>query len=173
MISFDGSTDYFYGTGTVYKLLNSKYCLIITCAHNLIQYNEAAQSKQRAKQLYYLPNGKQDESKRLICVDWIAHEKYNPNIPHCQYDLGIVLCYDGIKYYKKEDININAIRINEYKKNMLKNCHIFGYPVKAEGILMGNGGRARKVNNEWVYENMYTYPGESGSVIYKESEDED
>eukprot|EP01084_Bolivina_argentea_P170753 295883_1 len=35
MISYDGSNDYFYGTGTVYKVLNAKYCLIITCAHNL------------------------------------------------------------------------------------------------------------------------------------------
>eukprot|EP01084_Bolivina_argentea_P083236 150720_1 len=129
--------------------------------------------KKEHNNYFFLPNGKQDESKRLVCVDWVAHEHYNPNIKHCPYDIGIILCYDGIKYYKKQNINIDAIRINEYKKDFLKNCHIFGYPVKAEGILMGNSGRARKVNNEWVYKDINTYPGESGSVIYKESDDED
>eukprot|EP01084_Bolivina_argentea_P050094 92107_1 len=48
MISFDGSNDYFYGTGTVYKVLNSKYYLVLTCAHNLIEYNEETKSKKRA-----------------------------------------------------------------------------------------------------------------------------
>eukprot|EP01084_Bolivina_argentea_P170755 295886_1 len=99
MISYDGSDNYFYGTGTMYKQFNSKYCLILTCAHNLVEYNDIKKSKQKATKIFYLPKGINHNKIRLECIDWVAHEKYDPNIKHCPYDIGVILCCDGFKYY--------------------------------------------------------------------------
>eukprot|EP01084_Bolivina_argentea_P294021 505807_1 len=173
-ISYDGNNNaYRYGTGTIYKHLDGKYYLMITCAHNVVYFNDRNNKKQYAKKLFYLPNGIQDEDTRLICIEWIAHPNYNPNITHCPYDIGIVLCYDPRKYCKKNNLNVNEfIRINNWNKNQLKHCKIFGYPVKCEGQLMGREGIANKDNNEWKY-TINTYPGQSGSSLYKVKELDD
>eukprot|EP01084_Bolivina_argentea_P254256 427411_1 len=151
-ISRDGGSTYRYGTGTVYKQLHGKYYLVITCAHNLVYFNDKANKKENAQKLFYLPNGVKDESVRLVCVEWIAHEKYDPNRSHCPYDIGLILCYDPTKYYKKQNINVNEfVSIDKYKKQTLKRCNIFGYPVKCEGQLMGKFGTANKDQeyDEW------------------------
>eukprot|EP01084_Bolivina_argentea_P294022 505808_1 len=74
-ISYDGTDTYYHGTGTIYKQLNSKYYLMITCAHNLVDFNERNNKKEYAKNIFYLPNGVQDQDTRLVCINWIAHER--------------------------------------------------------------------------------------------------
>eukprot|EP01084_Bolivina_argentea_P226512 382620_1 len=78
-ISYEGDDTYRYGTGTIYKNLQGKYYLGITCAHNLIYHNDDTNTKEKAKKIYFLPNGIQDENTRLQCIEWMAHEKYDPN----------------------------------------------------------------------------------------------
>eukprot|EP01084_Bolivina_argentea_P282879 484335_1 len=176
-ISFDGSENtYRYGTGTIYKHLGGKYYLVITCAHNLVYFDDIKNGKEKAKKLFYLPNGVQDQNNRLVCIDWIAHKDYNARIDHCENDIGIILCYDAKKYYKKNNINVNeSIRIDTCIKDKIKRCKIFGYPVKCEGQLLGKEGTATKDNNynEWKYSNINTYPGHSGAALYKLQELDD
>eukprot|EP01084_Bolivina_argentea_P170756 295887_1 len=43
----DGNDVYRYGTGTMYKKLDNKYYLIITCAHNLTYFNDKRHSKKK------------------------------------------------------------------------------------------------------------------------------
>eukprot|EP01084_Bolivina_argentea_P003474 6525_1 len=172
VISYDGSDDdYYYGTGTMYKQLGGKkYYLIITCAHNLVKLDDKKNELKSAAKLFYLPNGVKQQGIRLQCLHWIAHESYDARIDHCENDIGIILCYDGKKYYKKQNINVNEIiRIDTYNRNELKSCRIFGYPVLCEGLLMGKYGTAIKESeyNEWKYTNINTYPGQSGSAVYK------
>eukprot|EP01084_Bolivina_argentea_P030748 56924_1 len=130
-ISYDNEKDvngndiYRYGTGTMYKQLDKKYYLVITCAHNLTYFNDKTHSKEKVKKLFYLPTGIQDQKTRLKCIEWVAHPQYNPNTSHCPHDIGIILCYDGLKYYKKQNINVNdVICIKKCNKNILKNCNI-------------------------------------------------
>eukprot|EP01084_Bolivina_argentea_P226513 382621_1 len=135
-ISYEGDDRYRYGTGTVYKHLDGKYYLVITCAHNLVYYDDETNGKEKAKQIFFLPNGIQDENTRLKCVEWIAHEQYDPNIPHSEHDIGIILCYDARKVYKKEILPYiimnDVISIGQCKKAVLKGCSIYGYPVKGK-----------------------------------------
>eukprot|EP01084_Bolivina_argentea_P287765 493788_1 len=173
-ISYDGDdNEYRYGTGTTYKHLNGKYYLVITCAHNLVHFDDIKNKKQTAKKLFYLPNGVQDQKNRLKCIDWMAHEQYNARMDHCPYDIGMILCHDPKKYYQKQKLNINEfIRIDKTNKNHLKRCYIYGYPVKCEGLLMGKRGMLNKEQDEWKYR-INTYGGQSGSALYKVKELDD
>eukprot|EP01084_Bolivina_argentea_P077633 140858_1 len=177
---------YYYGTGTTCKHLGGKYYVVLTCAHNLLRKKD-----QPATQLFYLPKGKniseEDERKeknmqkemRLQCIKWQYYDKYNPDMMHCQNDIGIILCYDARKYYKKlkldEDINdIIDIAFSKNKKK-LKYCNIYGYPVDCPGILMGSKGSAKRSKDnvgEWEYK-IHTFPGESGSALYVWNDDEE
>eukprot|EP01084_Bolivina_argentea_P002767 5131_1 len=47
--SYDGNDSYRYGTGTLYKHLKGKYYLILTCAHNLVYYNDETNCVEKAK----------------------------------------------------------------------------------------------------------------------------
>eukprot|EP01084_Bolivina_argentea_P021669 40263_1 len=181
---------YYYGTGTVYKHLRGKYYIVLTCAHNLLRGKN-----QPAVKLFYLPEGinkKNDEKKesnetktqkkaiRLECVEWKYYQKYNPKLLHCKNDIGIILCYDGCKYYKKLNLeeNVNdyiAIEFNQNKKKF-KKCHIYGYPTATRGILSGTRGSvviAEDNDGEWEYKNIYTFPGQSGSSLYVWDTNED
>eukprot|EP01084_Bolivina_argentea_P298045 513540_1 len=173
-ISYDNNDKYRYGTGTIYKHLEGKYYLIITCAHNLTYFDDETNKKKKAKKIFYLPNGMMDQKTRLKCIHWIAHEHYNPNISHCSNDIGIILCYDGLKYYKKQKVQVDKfIHIEACKDVLLKYCSIFGYPIKMKGQLMGQIGRVKQDEHnkdKWIYTDIYTYPGQSGSVIYKDSD---
>eukprot|EP01084_Bolivina_argentea_P287767 493794_1 len=175
-ISYDGDDEYYYGTGTVYKHLDSKYYLVITCAHNLIYSDDRNNKQEKAKKIFYLAKGIKCEKIRLTCIEWIVHEQYNADLKHCPNDIGIILCKDSKKYYKKQKINVNElIRIDSSKKNELENCNVFGYPVKCEGQLMGKMGTVNKDHKykEWKYSNIETYPGQSGSPLYKVEKPDD
>eukprot|EP01084_Bolivina_argentea_P072350 131369_1 len=106
-ISYDGTDNYYYGTGTVYKQLEKRYYLVITCAHNLVRYDDIKNEKVYARKLFFLPNGIQEQNNRMVCINWMAHKKYNADIKHCSYDIGIILCYDSRKYYTKSNIDVN------------------------------------------------------------------
>eukprot|EP01084_Bolivina_argentea_P058624 107044_1 len=109
---------YYYGTGTNYKhVLSNKYYIILTCAHNLLR-----RKNQPAVKIFYLPQGmkqiesndekkesnKQTEEPRLECISWRYYPKYNPELMHCANDIGLILCYDGCKYYKKLKLQENV-----------------------------------------------------------------
>eukprot|EP01084_Bolivina_argentea_P234560 394892_1 len=79
----NGNDVYRYGTGTVYKQLDKKYFVIITCAHNLCYFDDRTNSKKKAQRIFFLPNGHVQQDNRLVCVDWIYHPEYNPRIDHC------------------------------------------------------------------------------------------
>eukprot|EP01084_Bolivina_argentea_P119657 212152_1 len=159
------------------KLDDSRYCYIITCSHNLVRWNDKLDKKQAATNLWYLPKGSQYENVRLKCIDWIYNDKYDPVKQHCAYDIGIILCYDKKEYY--HNINANKLfQIDAWKKKKLSGCNIYGYPSIGGGKLMGMSGKAITVDtinkiNKWKYENINTYPGQSGSVLFKEDDDDD
>eukprot|EP01084_Bolivina_argentea_P287766 493790_1 len=56
-----GSKIYRFGTGTIYKQSDRKYYLAITCAHNLVYFNDRNNRTQNVEKIFYLPNGVQDQ----------------------------------------------------------------------------------------------------------------
>eukprot|EP01084_Bolivina_argentea_P190444 327266_1 len=161
-------TEYRYGTGTIYKHLFGKYYLCITAAHNLVYFNDKTGKQERVNEVFYLPYGREEAQRnnRLKCVDWIAHESYNARIDHDENDLGIILCYDATKHYKKQNLNVNdCVQIDASCEDQLTDCNIYEYPVKCGGQLMGNVGTATKYKNEWQHD-IYTRPGASGAALY-------
>eukprot|EP01084_Bolivina_argentea_P030749 56926_1 len=97
-----GDPVYRYGTGTIYKKLDDKYYLIITCAHNMTHFNDKLNVNKLAEKLFFLPKGMQDQTVRLKCIKWNPHPDYNARIDHCGNDIGIILAYDAVKHYKKK-----------------------------------------------------------------------
>eukprot|EP01084_Bolivina_argentea_P052443 96333_1 len=149
-IDFYGNGKMRYGTGTIYKHLGGKYYLAITAASNLVFVNDKICEQERTNKVFYLPYGLKDQSVRLLCVDWITHESFNARVDHDENDIGIVLCWDGLKHYRKQKVKVNdCVRIEASCQDQLTDCNIYGYPVQFGGQLMGSVGTAKKYKNEW------------------------
>eukprot|EP01084_Bolivina_argentea_P052442 96332_1 len=117
-----------FGTGTIYKHLFGKYYLCITAAHNLVYFDDKKGKKERVNQVWYLPYGRKEQGCRLKCIDWIAHESYNARIDHDENDIGIILCYDSRKNYKKQNLNVNdCVQIDVSCEEKLTDCNLYEY----------------------------------------------
>eukprot|EP01084_Bolivina_argentea_P020045 37315_1 len=77
-------------------------------------------------------------------------------------------------------MNVEKVHIQTWKQSeqtnediCIKLCSIFGYPVKMKGQLMGQIGKAKQDAHNtgyWKYSDIHTYPGQSGSALYKETD---
>eukprot|EP01084_Bolivina_argentea_P275671 470186_1 len=167
----DGTESWQGGTGTVFKKLNNKYYILVTCAHNIVKYEAAGDTGLEADDIIFFPDPTNRKIQMKGIMWYYPKGQHKLDAKHCAYDIALIVVYDEKNnYFSKSKINDkiklkDSISMNDER---LIKCNINGYPVDLNDKLCGMSGDAVLFDDktEFNYSNITTYPGQSGSAIF-------